>query len=311
MHRRQDEQVGGAEEVRQGVAQHRAGEMDPAGPPRSDRREPVPQVAPAGQHHVRLRRGGQEIRQRFQKHLEPLLGRHSADAEEERRRVRDAEPLAPDPPPLPIRREGRYVHAVGDHPRALRRETQSPHPVDQLGRAAGEQPRAGQGPAGEAAYSRLLRQEHVAAVEPDGERHPAAGRGGHDPIGNDPVGMDQVEPPAADHAADGPPQAEQEERRHQGGARPDLLVRFERPAVAEDLRALRRIAEGDDLDASPFLRPPPGQPLGMGRQHGHPVPLPRQSEREVPDEGTRQVPRKTRIGLGQEEEVQSSRSLTE
>jgi hypothetical protein len=74
--------------------------------------------------------------------VEPFLGRHPADAEEERRTGGDAEARAPKVPPRGLGRERRGVDAVGNHARDAATVAELSEALDalhELGRAAGEQ----------------------------------------------------------------------------------------------------------------------------------------------------------------------------
>ena len=58
-------------------------------------------------------------------------------------------------------------------------------------------------------HAPLLGQEDVAAVEADGERRvwPRRRRRGHQPVGDDPVGVDEVEAPPPELPAERPARA--------------------------------------------------------------------------------------------------------
>ena len=227
--------------------------------------EAVQEVARAGQHHVRVRPRREQPGEGLQEDLEPLLGGHPADAEEERRALRHAELLAPEAPPRRIGREGRHVHAIRDDPRALGRKAEGAHAVHELRRAAGEEARPRQRPPRQRPRPRLLGEEDVAAVEADGQRRLPHRRCGDHPVGHDPVGMDEVEALPREEPAHGPPEAEPRRegvtsRRHA----PHPLVRFEGPAVAEHLEPLGRVAEGPDLHTAPSSLQASASPSACG-----------------------------------------------
>ncbi len=108
---------------------------------------------------------------------------------------------------------------------------------------------AAQGSAHEGTHGALLGHEDVAAVEPDEQRQASAAEGGGEQVGHDPMRLHDVPATLGERAAQGPPGAEKIERRYRRGGAGHALVGLERAAVAEELEALRRVAEGPHLDA--------------------------------------------------------------
>ena len=104
-------------------------------------------------------------------HLIALLRRHPSDREQNLGPGRDRQSLPPAPPFVGTRGEEIDVDAVRDDPGQVVRQAERADPVDELRGAAGEQPRAAEDARRPTREPWLLGHEHVAAVQPDRQRH--------------------------------------------------------------------------------------------------------------------------------------------
>jgi len=251
----------------------------------------VQQVAAAGEDHVDVGTGSEEGRQGLDQDLESLLGCHPAHPEKERCRGWNPQPCPPGGARRPVWRVGSEspdVHAVGDDPRPLGRKAQGADALDQLRRAAGEERRPAEGETGERPRSRLFGQEDVAAVEADGEgrRPPAGSAGQRHPVGDQEMGLDEVEAPPRQKLSHRPPRRQGVEGGDEGGLAAHPLVGRKSAAVAQDLPGGGSVAEGDHLHPLTIPAALRRQPLAVGDEDGHPVAAAHQGARQVAKEGT-------------------------
>ena len=227
--------------------------MDPPrviGPPAVDRRSETRHlIAVAGDDRVQVAEVGKQPGQDLDQHLEALLRRQAADAEQDGGVSWNVQAFAPGlfvQLARKLRRRAEHVgiDAVGDHARQLAVIADSLDSLDELGRASGEKAATGEGPTDGRASDRLLSQKDVAAVKPDGDQCllPVDTRPeGYQPVRRDPVSVEQVVAFAPEMPGDGLCRREQVQGSRERRARSYMLVRGQTAAVAQDLQSRRGV----------------------------------------------------------------------
>ena len=171
----------------------------------------------------------------------------------------DTQPLAPGLATRATRPEDVRVDAIGNHFAMPTSLTQRPHPVDELGRAAGHELAPAEESPNARAQQPSLGEKHVTAVKPvrQPRRRTAVGhrRPGSESVGHDPVGVNPVEALRAKRSRNRSSGAAEIQRRRQRRLESNGLVALESPGVADHLQRARRVgkAPGHDSTVGPGL----------------------------------------------------------